>query len=69
MQAVYFAKRAAEPVKKENLSTLLTYGDISHLPLDHLSFIVDTVSHCPTHPTFTNLLAVTCMLIRNSLKK
>lgn len=37
-------KRHAEPVKKENMKSLVMFGDLSHLPVDHLSSLVDTVS-------------------------
>ncbi len=46
---MYFIKRAAEQIKKENFKTLLSYGDVCHLPLDHLSFVVDTVGYLLYH--------------------
>jgi dynein heavy chain len=41
-KAVYFVKRKAEPVKKENLKDLI-FGDMSYTPLDHLTSLVDAV--------------------------
>jgi dynein heavy chain len=42
-KAVYFIKRSSESVKKENYKTLLMFGDVSHIPLDQLSFLVESV--------------------------
>ena len=44
-KAVYFIKRHAEQVKKENLKTLVMFGDVSHIPLDQLSNLVESVSN------------------------
>ena len=43
-KAVYFIKRQAEAVKKDNIKSLLMFGDVSHIPLDQLSFLVESVS-------------------------
>ena len=43
-KAVYFIKRQPEQVKKENVKTLLLFGDVSHVPLDQLSNLVESVS-------------------------
>ena len=43
-KAVYFIKRQAEAVKKDNIKSLLMFGDVSHIPLDQLSFVVESVS-------------------------
>ena len=43
-KAVYFIKRQAEALKKDNMKSLLMVGDVSHLPLDQLSFLVESVS-------------------------
>ena len=42
-KAVYFLKRQAEAVKKENIKTLLIFGDMSHVPLDQLASIVESL--------------------------
>lgn len=47
-------KRAAEPVKKDNFKSLLMFGDICHLPLDHLSSLVDSVSLKQSSPFSLN---------------
>ena len=44
-KAVYFVKRKAEVLKKENLKDLI-FGDMSYAPLDHLTSLVDAVSCC-----------------------
>ena len=43
-KAVYFIKRHADQVKKDNIKTLLMFGDVSHIPLDQLSNLVESVS-------------------------
>ena len=43
-KAVYFIKRKAEVIKKDNLKSLLSFGDMSYTPLDHLTSMVDAVS-------------------------
>ena len=43
-KAVYFIKRNPEAVKKENIKTLLMFGDVSQIPLDQLSYLVESVS-------------------------
>ena len=43
-KAVYFIKKSAEQLKKDNLKEILLLGDLSSLPLDQLSSIVDAVS-------------------------
>ena len=49
-KAVYFIKRAADPIKKENIKSLLMFGDVSHIPLDQLSYLVESVSsHFASH--------------------
>lgn len=44
MQAVYFVKRRADVVKKDTFKTLVAFGDVSHLPLDQLNSMVESVS-------------------------
>ncbi len=41
-KAVYFMKRNAEKLSKENTKNLI-FGDMSHLPLDQLSSTVESV--------------------------
>ena len=36
-------KRSADVVKKDNFQSLVMVGDISHLPLDHLSNTINAV--------------------------
>ena len=43
-KAVYFIKRKAEAIKKDNIHSLLIFGDMSYTPLDQLSSLVDAVS-------------------------
>ena len=43
-KAVYFIKRKADVIKKDNLKSLLSFGDMSYTPLDHLTSMVDAVS-------------------------
>ena len=38
-------KRHGESVKKENFHSLIMFGDLSNLPLDHLTSVVESVSH------------------------
>ena len=49
-KAVYFLKRQADAVKKENIKALLIFGDMSHVPLDQLASIVESVSCCMYTP-------------------
>eukprot|EP00731_Ephydatia_muelleri_P036494 Em0265g1a len=42
-KAVYFLKRQADAVKKENIKALLIFGDMSHVPLDQLASIVESL--------------------------
>ncbi len=44
-KAVYFIKRQADQIKKENMKTLLMFGDVSHIPLDQLSNLVESVRY------------------------
>ena len=44
-KAVYFIKRHADQIKKENMKTLLMFGDVSHVPLDQLSNLVESVCY------------------------
>lgn len=44
LQAVYFVKRRPESIKKDNFHNLVMFGDLSHVPLDHFSALIDTVS-------------------------
>ena len=44
LQAVYFVKRHAEPVKADTFHSLVMVGDLSHFPLDHFTTVVETVS-------------------------
>lgn len=44
LQAVYFVKRRSESIKKDNFHDLVMFGDLSHVPLDHFSALIDTVS-------------------------
>ena len=41
---MYFVKRHTDQVKKENFHTLIMFGDMSHLALDHFTSLIDTVS-------------------------
>ena len=41
-KAVYFIKKAAEPIKKDTSRNVL-FGDMSFLPLDQLSSMVESV--------------------------
>ena len=43
-QAVYFAKRHAEPIKKDTFHNQVMFGDLCSLPLEHLTSLVETVS-------------------------
>ena len=43
MQAVYFAKRHAEPIKKESFHSQVMFGDLCNIPLEHLTSLVETV--------------------------
>ena len=43
-KAVYFVKRKADVIKKDNVKSLLSFGDMSYTPLDHLTSMVDAVS-------------------------
>ena len=43
-KAIYFVKRFAEVIKRDNLKRLLIFGDLSYTPLDHLTSLVDAVS-------------------------
>ena len=52
MQAVYFVKRRADVVKKDTFKTLVAFGDVSHLPLDQLNSMVESVSP----PLYTHLM-------------
>lgn len=47
-QAVYFVKRQAEVVKADTFRQLIMYGDVAHLPLDHLSSLIESVRHLNT---------------------
>ncbi|RDD42081.1 Dynein beta chain, ciliary [Trichoplax sp. H2] len=42
-KAVYFIKKAREPIPKENFKAALNYGDLSNSPLEQLSALVDEV--------------------------
>ena len=42
-------KLRAEVVKKETVKSLIAFGDVSHLPLDQLNAIVESVSGLPAH--------------------
>ena len=54
-QAVYFVKNKAEAVKKDTFKTLVGFGDVSHIPLDQLNSMVESVSHDKhTHMTQHN---------------
>ena len=49
-KAVYFIKRKPEAIRKETITTLLMFGDMSYTPLDQLSLLVDAVSNiCDVH--------------------
>ena len=49
-KAVYFIKRKQEAIRKETITTLLMFGDMSYTPLDQLSSLVDAVSNiCDVH--------------------
>ena len=50
-KSVYYIKRQPEAIKKDNIKTLLMFGDVSHIPLEQLSYLVESVStdtHCIT---------------------
>ena len=47
-QAVYYVKRRPESIKKDNFHDLVMFGDLSHLPLDHFTSLMETVRLC-TH--------------------
>ena len=51
LQAVYFVKRRHEIIKKDNFHDLVMFGDLSHVPLDHFTAFIDSVSL----PTFAIL--------------
>ena len=42
-KGVYFVKREEKAVPKENFDDLLSFGDLSQFPLEHLSSFVDDV--------------------------
>merc|ERR1711947_17365 len=42
-KGVYFIKRKEEAVPQKNILKLVTFGDISQVPLEHLSAIVTDV--------------------------
>ena len=48
-KAVYYIKRAAEALKKDNFKELLLFGDMSQVPLDQLSSVVESVSRCTSN--------------------
>lgn len=50
-QAVYFVKRQAEVVKADTFRQLIMYGDVAHLPLDHLSSLIESVRPLATKTT------------------
>ena len=43
-QAIYFIKRHSEPIKKDNFHSLVLFGDVSHLALDHFTALIENVS-------------------------
>jgi hypothetical protein len=43
MQAVYFVKRQSESIKKDNFHSLVVFGDLSGLPLEHLTSLIEMV--------------------------
>ena len=43
LKGVYFIKRKEEAVPQKNILKLVTFGDISQVPLEHLSAIVTDV--------------------------
>ena len=54
-------KRKADVVKKDNFKTLVAFGDVSHLPLDHLNSIVEAVSSLTHRHTHTHSLS-SCLI-------
>lgn len=44
-KAVFFVKRNKGALTKDNLRSLLMYGDLSYSPLEHLSALVENVSN------------------------
>ena len=56
LQAVYYVKRRPEQVKKENFHDLIMFGDLSHLPLDHFTSLMDTVGCLDTQHCATQLI-------------
>ena len=43
IQAVYYVKRRPETIKKDNFYDLVMFGDLSHVPLDHFTNLMETV--------------------------
>lgn len=43
-KAVYFIKRTSDALRKDNFKEVLLFGDMSQVPLDQLSSIVESVS-------------------------
>lgn len=44
-KAVYYIKRTADALKKDNFKEVLLFGDMSQVPLDQLSSVVESVSN------------------------
>ena len=43
LQGVYFVKHHGEPVNKVNFHRQIMFGDLSSLPLDHLTSLIESV--------------------------
>lgn len=56
LQAVYFVKRRADVVKKDTFKTLIAFGDVSHLPLDQLNSMVESVRSSVPHSMYCDTL-------------
>lgn len=52
-KAVYFIKRTADALRKDNFKEVLLFGDMSHVPLDQLSSVVESVSVYVSMPCYT----------------
>lgn len=48
-KAVYYIKRVPDTLKKDNILQLLQFGDMSYVPLDQLSSLVDSVRPLHLH--------------------
>lgn len=51
-------KRRPETVKKDNFHDLVMFGDLSHLPLDHFTSLMETVNQLLYNITLSVVLHV-----------